>query len=662
MKLNFKSAISLLLCALMLCSCAPAQTPANVPSDLSSDDNIIINSFGNVSIKMTDDYLENALEKELEYLLSFDNDRLLYNFRKNVGLDTKGAESYGGWETNLIGGHTMGHYLTALAQAYSNSAVSKSDKAKIYDKLTSLIDELALCQRDNGFIWGAPILHLSNLEIQFDNVEKGLSNLFTEAWVPWYTMHKILDGLVYTYEYTGYEPALEIAKGVGDWTYARVSKWSDEKQRITLSIEYGGMNDALYELYNVTGEDKYAVAAHMFDEDALFEIIRADGKNALTNRHANTTIPKIIGALKRYEYCHGKRIDGKVVDATEYLETAETFWQMVIDHHTYVTGANSEWEHFGEDDVLNRERTNCNCETCNVYNMLKLSRELFKITGDKKYADYYENAFINDIMASQNPETGMTTYFQSMATGYFKTYSTPYDNFWCCTGSGMESMTKLGDSTYFYDTDSVYVNMYLSSELTWAQKGLTLIQKTDIPVSDKANFEIKLSDDSEFSLKLRIPDWAKGDMTVSVNGEAYAYETVGGYAVISRIWHSGDKVELTIPLGFEAHNMVDGLNTVAFKYGPVVLAADLGDENMTTTYTGMSVRIPEASILESDSLLLNSGLVPKQVRTDPDSYFTRNGDGLNFTFTASGENLTFVPYYSIYNRRYGLYWKLISAE
>ena len=351
------------------------------------------------------------------------------------------------------------------------------------------------------------MLDLANVDAQFDNVELGKADMFKEAWVPWYTTHKIFEGLISSYELTGYEPALDIAKKLGDWVYNRVTGWSEETRRTVLSIEYGGINDALYDLYRLTGDDKYAVAAHAFDEDSLFELIRTDGANVLNNRHANTTIPKIIGALNRYIVLDGKTVNGEKVDASEYLETAEIFWQMVIDHHTYATGGNSEWEHFGEDDVLNRERTNCNCETCNVYNMLKLTKNLFMVTGDVKYADYYENAFINHILASQNPETGMTTYFQAMSTGYFRTFSTPVDSFWCCTGTGMENFTKLGDGMYFYDEDSLYVNMYFSSELDAENLGLKLTQESNIPLTDKATMKLKLSESKEFSLMLRIPSW-----------------------------------------------------------------------------------------------------------------------------------------------------------
>ena len=652
-----KKVLCVILALIMLAGCSSPKT-AGGGSVVSEKTDIL--SYSLADTKMTDAYFENALSKEIEYLLSLDPDRLLANFRKNVGINTNGVEPYGGWENTLIGGHTMGHYLTALAQAYVNGGTSASDKKSIYNRMTKIIDELALCQRDNGFLWGSTLLDFSNTEIQFDNVEKGKTDLFKESWVPWYTMHKIFEGLISVYTLAGYEPALDIAKNLGDWVCKRVNGWSEETRRTVLSIEYGGMNDALYDLYAVTGEDKYAVAAHAFDEDALFELIRTDGMNVLNNRHANTTIPKVIGALKRYMVLQGETVKGKKVDATEYLETAEIFWQMVIDHHTYHTGANSEWEHFGEDDVLNRERTNCNSETCNVYNMLKLTKALFMITGDKKYADYYENAFLNHILASQNPETGMTTYFQAMATGYFRTFSTPTDSFWCCTGSGMENFTKLGDGTYFNRNGDIYVNMYLNSELTDSSLGLTLTQTSSIPETDTAQLKLKLDKDISFALKLRIPDWAKGDITVKVNGETVTYTEDGGYAVIEREWKNKDTVDVTIPLGMTAGNLQDGFNTVAFKYGPLLLAAKLPNSNMTTTTTGMWVIIPEKTVIDNDTLTLNDGISPADVKGEPEKYFTQN-DGLSFTFTASGENLEFVPYYTLYNTRYGIYWRLAAA-
>lgn len=646
-------AASLILAVIMACTLLFGCSAPEIKGGVSMiETGYSLKSYTSSDVLLTGEFFENAFNKEIDYLLSLDNDRLLCNFRKNGGVDWKGVEPYNGWENSLIGGHTMGHYLTALAQAYTSELASNSQKKAVGEKLGQIIDGLAECQRDSGFLWGAKVENFGNLEFQFDNVEQGKSNLFTEAWVPWYTMHKIFEGLISSYELAGNETALDIAKRLGDWVCERTSRWDESTQRTVLSIEYGGMNDCMYDLYRVTGEKKYAEAAHAFDEEPLFELIRTDGANVLNNRHANTTIPKIIGALKRYIV---------LGDCEEYLETAEIFWQMVVDHHTYPTGGNSEWEHFGEDDVLNRERTNCNCETCNVYNMLKLTKDLYMLTGDVKYADYYEQAFINHIMASQNPETGMTTYFQAMATGYFRTFSTPEDSFWCCTGTGMENFTKLGDGIYFSEGKRLFVNMYIESRLEASEYGLILTQSKTVPLTDTAELSLKLESDCELTISLRIPYWAKGDLEIAVNGEAVAYTENGGYADITRTWHSQDKITVRIPLGLSASNLQDGINTVSFSYGPVLLAADLGNESMSTTYTGMSVLIPESSVVESDTITLSEGITPAMVKSDPESYFVK-GEGLEFSFTGSNDGLVFKPYYSLYNTRYGIFWRLLAAD
>ena len=649
-KKRLENFICIALAAVTLAGCAQKPSAGGEEAKLSFD--TPISDYTVSSVSAEGDFFENALEKEIDYLMSLDPERLLVNFRKNAGILTD-LEPYGGWENSLIGGHTMGHYLTALSQAYVNAATPSSDRKKIYGRISELVDGLAECQRKNGFLWGASFLSV-NVEEQFDNVEKGRCDIFKEAWVPWYTMHKILEGLISVYAETGYQPSLDIACRLGDWVCNRTKKWNDDTRRTVLSIEYGGMNDAMYDLYALTGEKKYADAAHVFDEDVLFERIRSGGLNVLNNLHANTTIPKVIGAMKRWLVLGESAGD-------EYLETAEIFWQTVIDHHTYATGGNSEWEHFGEDDVLNRERTNCNCETCNVYNMLKLTKYLFDATGDKKYADYYENAFINHIMASQNPETGMTTYFQAMATGYFRTYSTPTDSFWCCTGSGMENMTKLGDGIYFNRGGDIIVNMYLNSVLEDPTLGLKITQTSDIPESDVAKFELSLKESKEFALMLRVPDWAAGDISLTVNGESCEFAEEAGYAVIKRKWKDGDAVEVKIPLALKALNLQDGVYTLCFKYGPVLLAAKLSDENMSTTYTGMSVIIPEKTTVQNDTLILNEGILPKDVKAEPAKYF-KKGEGLSFEFEAVSEPMEFVPYYSLYNTRYGIYWRLKEAE
>lgn len=628
-----------------------------------------ISAFSLDQVSITDEYIINAVNMELAYLLEFDVNRLLAGFRQTAGLDTKGAVRYSGWEDSLIGGHTLGHYLTACSQAYASAMVSEDNKKALYDKVKEIVDGLLECQKNTrgqkSFIFGARLTDSQNVEIQFDNVESGKTDIIREAWVPWYTMHKLIAGLVDVYNLTGYENAKTVASGLGDWTYNRASSWSEGLRRKVLGVEYGGMNDCLYDLYKITKDPKHAQAAHIFDETALFERVKAGSANVLNNYHANTTIPKFLGALNRYDTLHGQTLSGEQIDASEYLAYAESFWQMVVDRHTYVTGGNSEWERFGQDNILDAERTNCNNETCNIYNMLKLSRKLFQITGDKKYFDYYENAYINSILSSQNPATGMTTYFQPMATGYFKVYSSKFNHFWCCTGSGMENLTKLNDSIYFYKDNSLYVNMYISSELNFKQQNVTIIQESDIPNSDKASFTIKSKDKNTtpLSLRFRIPDWAADELKVEINGNECKATVDNGYILVDTGFNDGDVISISIPMEVKAYGLPDNKNVYAFKYGPLVLSAKLGKESMTTTTTGMNVTIPAGKLPDNDTLILNEavGTVDDYIN-NINKYMQRAADKLEFTLTGAKQTLTFIPHYLQHTERYGIYWNFLSME
>ena len=462
--------------------------------------------------------------------------------------------------------------------------------------------------------------------------------------MPWYTMHKILDGLVNAYRLTGYEPSLKVADKLGDWVYNRASKWSEETHKTVLSIEYGGMNDALYDLYSYTLKEEHLIAAHLFDEEDLFKKVASGEKNALNNLHANTTIPKFAGALNRYI----------TVGDENYLDYAIKFWDTVVNHHTYATGGNSEWEHFGEDDVLDKERTNCNNETCNTYNMLKMSRKLFMITGDKKYADYYENTFINAILSSQNPKTGMTMYFQPMATGYFKVYSTEFTKFWCCTGTGMENFTKLGDSIYFRDEEGITVNMFLSSEVNCPELGIKLVQESQIPGEDTVRFIIHLTDNvpKDAKIRLRIPSWAK---ETSVTADDKIITSEDGYICVDGKWNDGDTILYTCKCSVISKGLPDCENVFSFFYGPVLLSADLGCENMTDTTTGVDVTIPSDKQSGEETIKVTEGNVKNFIATI-DSHMKRNGETLSFNLEGTDRRLTFSPHYKKARERYGIYW------
>ncbi len=607
-------------------------------------------------VNMFDGYSVNAFSKEVTYLKKLEPSRLLAGFYENAGLPDTHIR-YKGWENLLIGGHTLGHYLTACAQAVSSAMIGEEDKKILTEYVKFIIDELLRCQANSqgkpGFVFGGIILDKDNVEQQFDMVEEGKTEIFKESWVPWYTLHKILAGVLSVYELVGYEPALKLASGIGDWSYDRASKWSEETHRTVLSIEYGGINDALYDLYKCTGKKEHLEAAHKFDDEDLFKRVASGEKNALNNVHANTTIPKFIGALNRYMTL------GE--EAKDFFDYAAGFWDVVVSRHTYATGGNSEWEHFGEDYVLDKERTNCNNETCNTYNMLKLSRNLFMITGDKKYADYYENTFINAILSSQNPETGMTMYFQPMATGYFKTYGNEFDKFWCCVGSGMENFTKLNSSIYFKDNEGIIVNMFFESEVTDKEQGVKLIQNTDLPKSDKTVFTVKLLDgktSANFKLKLRIPDWTKDS---SVKAEGKTVSVKDGYYVIAGEWADGDSVEYTLPCRITVKTLPDCDKVFAFKYGPVLLSANLGSKDMVTGTTGVDVTIPAEKIAPEETLVVKEGTV-KEFVENINEHFEIDRSSMAFKLTGVSAPLEFGPHYLKYKERYGIYWYLEAGK
>ena len=635
-------------------------------------------------VQILDNYYLSAQKSDIAFLKKMDTARLLAGFRTTAGIDTKGVRPYGGWEDSLLGGHCVGHYLTALAQA-----VKVTGDKELKEKSQTLIAGLEECQKKlgTGFLFGAKVEDKEDVEKQFDILEGKKKG---ETWVPWYNMHKVLAGLVDTYKYTGNETALLVAEKLGDWIYERVSKWDLKTNQKVLETEYGGMNDCLYELYSYSHNKHHLEAAQKFDEKALFLMAAKGEKNCLDGKHANTQIPKFIGAIKRYNVL--KQLGEAKQEDEAYLADAEKFFEMVVKRHSFVTGGISVMEHFRKDYHLDEIRTQTNCESCCAHNMLKLAKELFKATRKKEYADYYETTLRNAIMGAVKTESGAASYFTPMATGYYKTFGEedPEKNmFWCCTGSGMENFTKLGDSIYFRANDTLLVNQYVASKVTWEEKNLVLTQKSDVTKSEEISFVLNALHDKEISdvaIALRIPDWMHGEATIYVNGaEKMTAAGNSEYVLLERNWEDGDVIMAKYPMSVESVGLLDQDAVFAFRYGPTVLAAKLGKEKMgEATWAGIDLTAPlykvvgnecrkdtiaygepkTTELLDNETLTIQKETSVNEFVSHIEHYLVRDTESENLSFHLKGtdadttfENgLQFVPFNTLNDERYGIYW------
>ena len=635
-------------------------------------------------VQILDNYYLSAQKSDIAFLKKMDTARLLAGFRTTAGIDTKGVRPYGGWEDSLLGGHCVGHYLTALAQA-----VKATGDKELKEKSQTLIAGLEECQKKlgTGFLFGAKVEDKEDVEKQFDILEGKKKG---ETWVPWYNMHKVLAGLVDTYKYTGNETALLVAEKLGDWIYERVSKWDLKTNQKVLETEYGGMNDCLYELYSYSHNKHHLEAAQKFDEKALFLMAAKGEKNCLDGKHANTQIPKFIGAIKRYNVL--KQLGEAKQEDEAYLVDAEKFFEMVVKRHSFVTGGISVMEHFRKDYHLDEIRTQTNCESCCAHNMLKLAKELFKATRKKEYADYYETTLRNAIMGAVKTESGAASYFTPMATGYYKTFGEeePEKNmFWCCTGSGMENFTKLGDSIYFRANDTLLVNQYVASKVTWEEKNLVLTQKSDVTKSEEISFVLNALHDKEISdvaIALRIPDWMHGEATIYVNGaEKMTAAGNSEYVLLERNWEDGDVIMAKYPMSVESVGLLDQDAVFAFRYGPTVLAAKLGKEKMgEATWAGIDLTAPlykvvgnecrkdtiaygepkTTELLDNETLTIQKETSVNEFVSHIEHYLVRDTESETLSFHLKGtdadttfENgLQFVPFNTLNDERYGIYW------
>lgn len=629
------------------------------------------------SVSLQDEWLSNAAEKENEYLLSLDSEKFLYEWYKLAGLEPTTESGYGGWERgkdNNFRGHSFGHYMSALSQAYLSS--SGETKKQLETEISEAVNGLAACQSAYGAAHPESAGYVSPFPEEWLQRVDGVPLAGTKIQsgdyllVPYYNLHKMVAGLLDVAKNVD-DPelkstALSVAEGFGEYLYNRFSMLTDKNQM--LRTEYGGMNEALYELYNLTGNDHFKTAAEYFDETALFEQLAAN-QDVLNGKHANTTVPKLTGAVKRYtvltenEEYYNALSQGEKDSLNMYLEAAKNFWDITIDHHTYVTGGNSQSEHFHEADKIGYDATkseydaSTTCETCNTYNMLKLSKALYHVTGDKKYMDYFERTYTNAILPSQNPETGTTMYFQPMAPGYNKVFNRPFDEFWCCTGTGMENFSKLGDNIYQMNEDGVSVHMFWASELN--RDGIHIKQIANMPNEDTVTFEVKEAKAGTV-LRLRKPDWLAGEAVIKVNDKKADLQEENGYFKVTV--KSGDKVTYQMPMQMVAYPMPDKPNLIAFKYGPIVLSAKLTTNNIEgSNPNGILVRVGTFDP-KAQTVITTQNMSPDEWLTNLNENMVRMEDGENGEIQfalknvdSESETLVYSPHYMRYKERYGIY-------
>jgi len=559
------------------------------------------------------------------YLKFVDINRMLYVFRSNHKLSTNGASENGGWDAPSFPfrGHIQGHFLSAWAQCYAQLRDSTCSS-----QATNFVAELLLCQNNNaaaGFATG----YLSGFpESDFSALEAGT---LTNGNVPWYVIHKILAGLLDVWRNIGDGNAKTVLLALAGWVDTRTAKLSYSQMQNVLNTEFGGMTEVLSDLYYMTGNTQWLTVAKRFEHAAVLDPLELD-EDSLNGLHANTQFPKWIGAAREY----------KASGNTTYHNIALNAWTITVNAHSYAIGGNSQAEHFHAPNAIAAYLTTDTAESCNSYNMLKLTRELWVTNpSSTTYFDFYERTLMNQMIGQQNPADshGHVTYFSSLNPGGSRglgpawgggTWSTDYESFWCCQGTGLETNTKLADSIYFYDSSSLYVNLFAPSVLNWSARSTTITQTTTYPITDTTTLQVDSS--STWTMRIRIPAWSNG-VVITVNGASAGVSTAAGtYAAISRTWAPGDTVTVTIPLNFRLITANDNSNVAAVAYGPVILCGDYGSTSLSSNPT----------------LTLSS-----LKRTSSSS--------LAFTGTANGATINLGPFYDGQGFNYVVYWALSGS-
>jgi len=567
-----------------------------------------------------------AMEADRQYLHSLPPDRLLHTFRVNAGIQSS-AQPLGGWEApdcELRGHYAGGHYLSAAALMYASSGDEDLKK-----NANTVVAELGKCQAalKSGYLSAFPIEFFDRLRER------------QRVWAPFYTIHKIMAGLLDMYVYTGNEQALEMVEKMAGWTAGYTGPLSYEHMQRVLGTEFGGMGEVLSNLYAVTGKDYYLEVAQRFDKKQFFDPLAAH-RDELKGLHVNTHIPQVIAAARYYELTGDHR----------YRDIAQYFWDEVVSERSYCTGGTSNGESWNTDPgKLSTELGPSTTECCCAYNMMKLTRHLFGWSPDAHLMDYYERTLLNHRLGTINPEDGTMMYYLPLASGYWKTFGKPFDSLWCCTGTGSEEYAKLTDTIYFHDDASLYVNLYVDSQLEWPEKGLRIRQETRFPEEQGTTLTISGKSPVQLGINLRVPSWTEGG-SVKINGTTLpAFASPSSYLTLNRVWNPGDKIELSLPMKLHIESMPDDQTIQAAMYGPLVLAGRFDAVSKEMSYgdyepkPGNQKKVP--------NITANPARPTEWIEPDPKQ---------PLTFHAVGQEqpLTMVPLNKVIHERYAVYWKV----
>ncbi len=581
-------------------------------------------------IRLLPSDFKTALDVNHAYLVTLEPDRFLHNFRKGAGLKPK-AEAYGGWEKDTIAGHSLGHYLSAISLMYAQTG-----DATLKAHASYVIDELALIQgmQGDGYVAGflrkrkdGTVVDGKEIfpEIMAGDIRSAGFDL-NGCWVPFYNWHKLYAGLFDAQTFCSLDKAIPVAVNLGGYIDKVFAALSDVQVQEVLNCEHGGINDSFAELYARTNDPRWLkLAERLYHHKVLDSLVAQQDK--LANIHSNTNIPKVLGLARLYE------VTGKA----DYHTASDFFYERVTKHHSFVIGGNGDREYFFEPDTISKHITEATCEHCATYNMMKLSRQLYSWAPDASYFDYFERAHLNHVLAQQNPKTGMFSYMTPLFTGAARGFSDPVDNWTCCHGTGMESHARHAESIYWQGDDTLFVNLYIPSTARWAAKNASLRLDTGYPYDGEVRLSLTtIRRPTRFKLALRVPGWAR-TAALKLNGKPAEATRDRGYLIVDRVWQAGDKLALSLPLDLQIEPTTDNPGVVAILRGPLVLAADLGsvDEDYKAT---------EPALVGDDLL---AGFAPVAIEK---AHYRTVGIG------RPGE-LNFVPFYSQYERRSGVYFK-----